>query len=132
MWSDFKGFLTFRGTMNELENQNLRLTLSQKKGLFATTLSQKIVNLQGILDFERIKTDFPLVDPMTRDKYFSTVEGFINIDQKIKYRQSGDNVVLLSTRKYLCINIMRVENIRPAETRGIVDSFISVEWVNFI
>lgn len=62
------------------------------------------------------------------ENYPITVQGFVSIDNKPKYHQSGQNVMLLSTKKYLVIKVMRVENIRPAETRGIVDSFISVEW----
>ena len=130
MWSSFKGTIMYRGTMTQLENENVRLKLVSHSLIFSSTLSEKIVNLQGIFDFERIKTDFTLIDDDTKDKYSVAVEGFVNIDHKIKYKQIGDNVTLFSKRKYLCINIMRVENIRPAETRGIVDSFISVEYVS--
>ncbi len=63
-----------------------------------------------------------------RDKFFVNVEGFVNIGARPRFNQVGENVVLTSNKKYLCVNVMRVENIRPAETRGIVDAFISVEW----
>lgn len=98
--------------------------------MFKKKLSEKVVSMRGILDFERIKTEMALLDE--GEKYFVPVEGFINIPIRPKYRQTGENVVLFSTRKYLCINIMRVENIKPTEARGIVDSFISVEWCGLV
>ena len=85
--------------------------------------------MRGVIEDQRIKTDIMLVDEDTNEKYFTNVQGFVNVDQKIKHKQFGDCVTLLSTRKYLCVNVMRCENIRPAENRGIVDSFITVEWV---
>lgn len=132
MYSNFDGVIVFRGTNSDLENENLLITLYDTTGIFRKIISQKIVNLRGILDFERVKTELTLVDQETKDKYSVPVEGYVNIDSRPKYKQSGENVVLLSTKKYLCINIMRVENIRPAETRGIVDSFISVEWTGLV
>lgn len=115
--------------MNDLESQSLRLKLFDNNSLFKTLLSDKVVGLKGVLSSQRIKTDLLLVDSLSKDKYYSTVEGGVNVEHQIKYKQLGESVVLYSKKRYLCINVMRVENIRPAETRGIVDSFISIEWV---
>jgi len=92
-------------------------------------MSVKEVSLRGVIDDQRIKTDIMLVDEDTNEKCFTNVQGFVNVDHKIKHKQFGESITLLSTRKYLCVNVMRCENIRPAENRGIVDSFITVEWV---
>jgi hypothetical protein len=131
MWSNFNGFITFRGSSSDLENENAQIKLYNTTGLFRSLMSEKIVTLKGLLESERIKTDMTLLDP-EKNKYYVPIEGFVNIPNRPKYRQSGENVTLFSTRKYLCINVMRVENIRPAETRGIVDSFISVEWCGLV
>ncbi len=127
VWSDFEGLILFRGSHIELEQSEVILLLYDETGLFRKEIARKTVNLKGIFDFERIKTDFTLYNDK-KDKYTTNVEGFVQIDHKVWYRQTGDSVSLLSKRKYLCFNIMRVENIRPAETKGIVDSFIEVEW----
>jgi len=127
-FSNFDEVLLYRGTSLQLENENLVIKLIAHKLLYSQLLSTKTVNLQGILEFERIKTDFPMVDPISKDKYNVKLEGSLSIDCEAKYEQTGDNTTLISTKKYMCINIQRVENIRPAETRGIVDSFISVEY----
>lgn len=133
MWSNFEGFIVYRGTSSELENEDVIISLYDSSSLFKKKLSEKIVNLRGILEFERLKTEMTLLDEEDeKEKYYVSVEGFVNIPNRPRYRQSGENVVLFSSKKYLCINIMRVENIRPAETRGIVDSFISVEWCGIV
>jgi len=67
-------------------------------------------------------------------KYYPNIEGGVIIEPAgglIRYKQLGDNVNFLSTKKYLCIKAMRVENIKPPEAMGLVDSFITVEWVNY-
>lgn len=107
----------------------MRITLINQEPIFSKILSVKEVGLRGIIDDQRIKTDILLVDEDSKEKYYTNIQGFVNIDQKIKYKQFGESISLMSTRKYLCINVMRCENIRPAENRGIVDSFITVEWV---
>ncbi len=107
------------------------IKLYDTSGLFKSLLSKQVISLRGILETERIKTDLILLDE-EKQKYPVTVEGFVNIPNRPKYRQSGENVVLLSKCKYLCMRIMRVENIRPPEIRGIVDSFISVEWCGLV
>ena len=118
--------------MNQLENQSLRLKLWDNNPFIKDLMAEKVVGLKNILSSQRLKTDFLLVDKITKDKYYTVVEGSVNIDHKIKYKQSGESIVLNSKKRYLCINVMRVEGIRPAETRGIVDSFISIEWVSII
>jgi hypothetical protein len=133
MWSNFTGCIVFRGTMSMLESQSFIATLIDRSGLiFRKVLSTKMVSLKGLLDSERIKSEFTMISPETKEKYYTPFEGIVNVDHRIKFKQSGENVVLLSTKKYLCISIMRVENIRPAETRGIVDSFISAEWCGLV
>lgn len=127
-FSNFNDCILFRGTAMELESQNLYLKLYHHNVIYSNVLSTKIVNLQGILGVERIKSDFPMVDPVTKDKFNVKLEGSMNIEYDTKYIQSGDSTSLNSNKKYLCINVQKVENIKPAETRGIVDSFISVEY----
>ena len=126
IWSKFNNKLLFRGTASELENENVKITLYETSGIFNRQIASKVVGLRGVVDFERLKTEMLVKDD--GELYPITVEGLVSIDNKPKYKQIGQNVMLLSSRKYLVLKIMRVENIRPAETRGIVDSFISVEW----
>lgn len=128
IWSNFSNDVFLRGTVNDLESSEVKISMF-KKDLLNTKLGEKVINMRGVFDFERLKSDIQLIDPETKDKYYCNLEGFVNLDKKIKYRQSGENINLVTDKKYLCINVMRVENIRPSETRGIVDSFISVEWV---
>jgi len=74
-----------------------------------------------------------LVEENDNTKYYPSIEGGVTIEPAgatIRYKQIGDNVTLLTTKKYLCIKIMRVENIKPPEAMGLVDSFITAEWVN--
>lgn len=127
-FSNFDDPIVFRGTYSSLEAQNLVIRLINHSMVFSEVISTKTVNLQGIFEFERIKSDFPLVDEQSNEKYNAKFEASVKIETDTKYQQKGDNTTLYSTKKYLCINIMRIENIRPAETRGIVDSFVSVEY----
>lgn len=73
-----------------------------------------------------------LVEDRDNTKFYPAIEGGVIIEPAgalIKYKQIGDNVTLLTTKKYLCIKIMRVENIKPPEAMGLVDSFLTTEWV---
>lgn len=127
-FSNFDGVILFRGTASAFETQTFIVKLISHGSILSNIISQKSVNLQGIFEFERIKSDFLMVDEITKEKYNIKFEGSMNIEHETKYKQVGENSTLYSYKKYLCMNIMRVENIRPAETRGIVDSFISVEY----
>ena len=127
-FSDFDGVLLYRGTSSNFESQNLLIKLMSYSNLFSRVLSTKVVNLQGIFEFERIKSDFPMIDEKNNEKYNIKFEASMKIEEDTKFKQKGDNTTIYSTKKYLCIDIKRVENIRPAEKRGIVDSFISIEY----
>ena len=128
IWTKFDNKILFRGTTSELENNYVEISLIDTSSLFSTTLAKKEVGLKGLVEFETIKTEVNLKDKDTGENYPVNIQGFVTLDSKPRYRQQGQNVLLLSYKKYLVIKIMRVESIKPAETRGIVDSFISVEW----
>ncbi|MCQ2815995.1 MAG: C2 domain-containing protein [archaeon] len=128
LWTNFDNHIIYRGTISELENEDVKITVYDCSGLLNSVMSQKVVGLKGLVDFEKIKTEMILKDKETYENFTSTVQGCVTLDNKPKYKQIGSSIFLLSTRKYLVIKINRVEGIRPAETRGIVDSFISVEW----
>ena len=128
IWKEFNHKLLFRGTVSELENEEVRITVYDASGLFNHVISSKVVGLRGMVDSEKLKTEMIVRDKVGGDNFPITVEGMVTLDSKPRYKQLGQNVILLSSRKYLVIKIMRVENIRPAENKGIVDSFISVEW----
>jgi hypothetical protein len=114
--------------MDELESESLLITLYDTSKLIKKALASKVVSLRGIVDSQTILTEMYMTNPKTTNKYFVKVQGSANIPSIPKYRQHGDNVVLKSTCKYLCIKVLRVENIRPAENRGIVDSLVAVSW----
>ena len=125
--------MIYRGCINDLESQNLILNLYKHSTLFKKKLSTKTVNLKNILNVEKIKTQLTLLDEAENTKYYPSIEGGIIIEpsaSSIRYKQTGDNVTLLTTKKYLCIRMMRVENIKPPESMGLVDSFVTAEWVN--
>jgi len=128
IWTSFDDKIMFRGTTSELENNEVRITLLDTSSIINKTISSKIVGLRGVIDFEKLKTELMIHDKEYGENYPVIVQGFVTLDNKPRYKQTGQNVMLFSNKKYLVIKIMRVENIRPAETRGIVDSFISVEW----
>lgn len=125
----------FRGCIDDLESQNISLKLYEEKLLFKTLVSTKSVNLKGILNLERVKAQMTITDKSDNSKHYPNIEGGVIIEPAgplIKYKQVGDNVTLLSSKKYLVIKIMKVENIKPPEAMGLVDSFITAEWVRII
>ena len=128
IWTKFNNNILFRGTGTELENENVKISVYDTTGILNKTIASKVITLKGLIDFEKLKTPMLVRDKEDGENYQITVEGLVSIDNKPRYKQLGTNVLLLSKRKYLVLKIMRVENIRPAEKRGIVDSFISVEW----
>ena len=128
IWTKFDNKILFRGTTSELENNYVQISLIDTSSLLSTTMAKKEVGLKGLVHFETLKTEINLKDKNTGESYPVNIQGFVSLDAKPKYNQIDQNVLLLSYKKYLVIKILRVENIKPAETRGIVDSFISVEW----
>jgi hypothetical protein len=107
--------------------------LYEDKLLLKVLTSSKVVNLKGILNLERVKTQMTIVDKSDNSKHYPNIEGGVIIEPAsalIKYKQIGDNVTLLASKKYLVIKVMKVENIKPPEAMGLVDSFVTAEWVN--
>ncbi len=73
-----------------------------------------------------------IVDNNDNSKHYPDIEGGVIIEPNgafIKYKQIGDNVTLLASKKYLVVKVMKVENIKPPEAMGLVDSFVTIEWV---
>ena len=86
MWSNFNGYITYRGSASDLENECAQIRLYNTTGIFRSLMSEKIVTLKGLLEAERIKTDMTLLDP-EKNKYYVPIEGFVNIPNRPKYRQ---------------------------------------------
>jgi hypothetical protein len=64
------------------------------------------------------------------DFYYTYLEGRITIEEKPKFTQRGDFMIMRSYSKYLCINVGKIENLIPPENIGIVNTFVTVHWGN--
>ena len=124
-WPVIKGNILFRGTINELEYQKLRIKILNFFGLNSTLTGIKILDLVGVVDSGIITTD--LVQRFKhREEHQCSIKGRINIHKVPKYRQTGELVLLNSSGQYLCVTVMRVDNVVLASDKGVVNTFIEL------
>ena len=130
-WPTIKGTINFRGTVNDLDNQKLKIEIYDGGLINSTLIGSKVTDLKGILDSGIISTDVAL---KTRDigGLQCSIKGRINILRAPKYRQTGDIIMLNSEGQYLCVSIMRVDNVILAHDKGVVNSFVEVSWGGYL
>ena len=129
IWTNLPGFFPFRGSISDLESVNLSIAIYNNTLLTWKLLGSKVVSLRGVSNSGSIKTDI-MVNPKAihGGTHACIVKGRFNIMQKSKYQQTGEVVVLRSDEQYVCVNVMRVDNVVLALDRGIVNSYVTVEW----
>ena len=67
---------------------------------------------------------------LAMDFYYTYLEGRITIEEKPKFYQSGDTLILRAGARYLCVQIASLDNIMPPENVGIVNTFVTCHWGN--
>lgn len=127
-WPVVTGGMNFRGTLHDLENLRLEITL------FNGTLAKKVVGtrtiqLRGIVDSGTIKADIVQRGRQSTG-HVCFAKGRITISSEPKYRQLGEILHLSSKEQYLCVKVMRIDNLLLPSERGVVNSFVTVEWGN--
>lgn len=129
IWPALPGSYPYRGSISDLESVNLSISVYNNNLITRSLLGSKVVSLRGVSNSGTIKTDVQ-VDPKAihGGTHTCIVKGRFNIMQKSKYQQTGEVVVLRSDEQYICVNVMRVDNVVLAQDRGIVNSVVTVEW----
>lgn len=127
-WPEIEGGMSYRGSLHDLENLFLEVTL------FNGSLSKKIVGtrtlqLRGLADNGTIKADIVQKGRQTTG-HVCFAKGRITISTVPKYRQLGEILHLSSKEQYLCVKVLRVDNLLLPSERGVVNSFITCEWGN--
>lgn len=130
-WPLINGTITFRGTVNELDNQKLYIEVFDGGLLTSSKIGSKVTDLKGILDSGVISTDIAMKTDDIKGHQCS-IKGRINILRAPKHRQTGDIVLLNSEGQYLCVNVMRVDNIILSQDKGVVNTFIEVSWGGYL
>lgn len=130
-WPLINGTIAFRGTVNELDNQKLAIEVFDGGLLTSSKIGSKVTDLRGILDSGVISTDIAMKTDDIRGHQCS-IKGRVNIMRAPKHRQTGDIVLLNSEGQYLCVNVMRVDNIILAVDKGVVNTFIEVSWGGYL
>ena len=46
----------------------------------------------------------------------------------LRYKQKGELIRFKKNQIYLCVLINRVENVLAPDDRGIIDSFVTIDW----
>lgn len=67
---------------------------------------------------------------LAMDFYYTYLEGRISIEEKPKYYQKGDTLILRAGGKYLCVQIASLDNLMVPENVGIVNTFVTCHWGN--
>mmetsp|Transcript_7155 Transcript_7155/g.13106 ORF Transcript_7155/g.13106 Transcript_7155/m.13106 type:complete len:873 (+) Transcript_7155:138-2756(+) len=129
-WPEIEGGMNFRGSLHELENLQLQITL------YNGTITKKMIGtrtlqLRGIADNGTIKADIVQKGRHTTGNV-CFAKGRISIASMPKYRQLGEILHLSSKEQYLCVKVLRVDNLLLPSERGVVNSFVTVEWGNSV
>jgi len=129
IWPVLPGSYPYRGSVSDLESVNLSISVYNNSLITRSLLGSKVVSLRGVSNSGTIKTDV-LINPKAihGGTHACIVKGRFNLMMKSKYQQTGEVVVLRSDEQYICVNVMRVDNVVLAQDRGIVNSIVTVEW----
>ena len=130
-WPVMKGSIHYRGTINDLQNQKLSINLINGNMLSQRKVGEKVTDLLGIIDSGIISTDL-IQKHKKRAPQSCSLKGRLNIQKTPRYRQSGEIIVLNSQSQYLCVSVMRVDNIVLAHDKGAVNTFIELDWGGYL
>ena len=126
-WPKLDDGIHFRGTINDLDNQYLTATIFDGGLLKRDLIGTKTIALRGSVDSGSIRADV-----LQRNSFSSghscTLKCRLQIDRMPLYRQTGEITYLESNQQYLCVNVLRVDNVLLANDRGVVNTFVDVEW----
>lgn len=130
-WPNLKGEIRFRGTINDLHNQRLGISLYEGSLLSSRQVGIKVTDLLGIVDSGFIATDI-VQKYKKRGGHSCSIKGRINIRKVPKHRQTGEIILLNSELQYLCVTLLRVDNIVLPHDKGAVNTFFDVEWGGYV
>jgi C2 domain len=130
-WPTVPGSLAFRGTVNELENQKLAICLYEGRLLSSRLVGVKISDLTGIVDSGVISTDM-IQQLKHRGAHKCSIKGRVNILKTPRYRQTGEIIMLNSEGQYLCVSVLRVDNVILSNDKGVVNTYIELEWGGYL
>lgn len=130
-WPTIKGNIIFRGTINELQNQRLSICLYDGSLFSTRKIGEKVTDLLGIIDSGIISTDL-VQKHKKRGGHSCSIKGRINIQKTPRYRQTGEIILLNSEGQYLCVSVMRVDNVVLAHDKGAVNTFIELDWGGYL
>lgn len=126
-WPQLSGGIHFRGTVNELNNQQLEICLYDGGILNRKLLGKKTVDMTGVTDFGGFSAEI-LQKYKKKGAHTCSVKGRINIMKTPRHAQSGEVIMLNSKQQYLCVKVLRVDNIVLPTDRGVVNTFMDVLW----
>jgi hypothetical protein len=127
-WPEIEGGMKFRGTLHDLENLHLQVTMYNSFG-GKKTVGTRTIQLRGIADNGTVKADI-VQKGRHSTGHVCFAKGRITISSMPKYRQLGEILHLSSKEQYLCVKILRVDNLLLPSERGVVNSFVTCEWGN--
>ena len=126
-WPTLKGSIYFRGTINDLEHQQLCIVLYNGGKLMKKKIGTKNVELTGVTTFGSVNAE--VVEKYKRKgAHACSVKGKIFIPKLPKYSQCGELIQLRSDEQYLYLKILRVDNVVLPNDKGIVNTFVGINW----
>jgi hypothetical protein len=124
-WPEIEGGMNFRGTLHELEHLRLEITLYNSSKI----VGSRRVQLTGIADQGTIKADI-VQKGRHSTGHVCFAKGRVQIMSMPKYRQLGEVMHLSSKEQYLCVKVLRIDNLLKSTEYGVVNSFLTCEWGN--
>ncbi|CAK92929.1 unnamed protein product (macronuclear) [Paramecium tetraurelia] len=153
---NLKGYMHFRGTMEDLTQQMMKVTL-----FFDAYFNkvEKLVSLRGIQDTNYLKVQFRLKlkvpppkkknkhqkkwdgndeeeeqdlgdneDGLRDEAYIAIIEGRVNLNKVPRYSQNGELNPYIPEQYYLVVTINRLNSVLSPDDRGVINTYLTVAW----
>ncbi|KAL4496977.1 hypothetical protein ABPG72_002133 [Tetrahymena utriculariae] len=154
-WGYCQDFIHFRGTMDDLTDNLLQISLAQGSAINIGVLSEDkktLISLRGIHKFNQLQASIKIkvknqkqiekkkdddegyeenkLDQLNEEEVYTYIEGRINLNQIPRYIQSGELVRYKKDQQYFCIVINRVSHISAPDDRGLINSYVVISCGN--
>ena len=151
IWSNFNKNIIYRGTLNDLENEKISVTIEQNSSFIDNKTLQRSIGLKGITISNFITQTIPPDKRKTKTKLKqrhtarrktlkeisndilssedSILNGKININNIPQYRQSGFDSTISENDAYICIYIKDLSSSDiPIFVKKPLNVFITIEY----
>lgn len=130
------GQIIFRGTYQELKQQELLITLLDNSSLLQSDeIGSKLIPLKDVVDNSFAKTEMVIWrdknksdNEINRRQIGCTMQGVVQVGSFPRWRQQGDDDSVKFADQYLCVQINEANVFRDINDGGDAQAWVEVKW----